>query len=250
MRAQITLTSSESKRLIAKGVAALPSIQKALKNYTIILAGGTTNAFIAEELLGQTIEKKSTYSVGIITEGKTGISTEEGRINPYVITKGKTREKDYHWKAYLEEMAPGDIFIKGGNAIDHTGLTAVLSSNALGGTIGAAWGPVMKRGVELIVAIGLEKLIPDVRAAVELLAVCPADKAIGNRATLMPMMGATAVTEITSLKILYGIEATCIASGGIAGSEGSVTLILTGTEEKIGQAFADILALKGEPQVS
>ncbi|MFA5536042.1 MAG: hypothetical protein WDA53_02615 [Bacillota bacterium] len=250
MRAQITLTSSESKRLIAKGVTALPNIQQALREHTIILAGGTTNAFIAEELLGQTIEKKSTYSVGIITEGKTGVSIEEGRINPYVITKGKAREKSFHWKDYLPEMVPGDIFIKGGNAIDHTGLAAVLASNAMGGTIGIAWGPVMQRGIELIVPIGLEKLVPDVRAAVEFLAARPADEAIGNRATLMPMLGATVVTEITALKVLYNVETTCIAAGGVAGSEGAVTLVLAGEEQNVRQALAAILAIKGEPPVS
>ena len=52
MTVEVTLTPSESKRLIARGVKALPSVQHALKNNTIILAGGTTNAFIAEELLG------------------------------------------------------------------------------------------------------------------------------------------------------------------------------------------------------
>src|SRR5680860_926890 len=101
MRAQITLTSSESKRLIAKGVKALPSIQKALNNHTIILSGGTTNGFLVEELLDQPIEKKSTYTVGIVTGGKTGVSSEEERIPPYVITKGKAKERAFHWKEYL-----------------------------------------------------------------------------------------------------------------------------------------------------
>lgn len=58
MRVQVTLTPSESKRLIAKGVVKLPSIQNALENHTIILAGGTTNGFLVEEFLGETLDKK------------------------------------------------------------------------------------------------------------------------------------------------------------------------------------------------
>ena len=154
MRAQITLTSSESKRLIAKGVKVLPSVQKALKDHHIILSGGTTNGFLVEELLGETLEKKSTYTVGIITNGKTGLTPAEGRIPPFVICKGKAKERDFHWKSYLPELMPGDVFIKGGNAVDHTGLAAVLSSDNMGGTIGAAWGPLMQRGIEIVVQIG------------------------------------------------------------------------------------------------
>lgn len=249
MRALITLTPSESKRLIAKGVAALPIIKNALKNHTIIVAGGTTNAFLLEELLGESIDKKSTYTVGIVTEGKTGVTNEEGRIHPFVITKGKAREKEFRWKSYLTEIGPGDIFIKGGNAVDHTGLAAVLSSDSMGGTIGTAWGPVMQRGVELIVPIGLEKLVPDVREAVEFLSGHPIDMAFGDKIGLMPMLGATVVTEITSIEALYDVKAKCIASGGVDGSEGAVVLILDGEEAKVKKAFEELKSIKGELQV-
>lgn len=82
MRAQITLNPSKSKRLIAKGVVALPNVIKALKDHTIILAGGTTNGFIAEELLGIHFEKPSYYTIGIIAGGKPGLSMEQDRIPP------------------------------------------------------------------------------------------------------------------------------------------------------------------------
>lgn len=250
MRAQITLTSSESKRLIAKGVKALPSIQKALRDYHIILSGGTTNGFLAEELLGETLERKSTYTVGIITNGKPGLTPAEDRIPPFVIHKGKAKERDFHWKSYLAELEPGDVFIKGGNAIDHTGLAAVLASDNMGGTIGAAWGPVMQRGIELVVPIGLEKLVPDVREAVEFMAGHPTDEAIGNKVRLMPMLGATVITEITALEILYKVKAKCIAAGGVNGSEGAVVLVIDGEENEVRKALDGIISLKGEPQVS
>lgn len=249
MRAQFTLTSSESKRLIAKGVKALPSIQKALSDHTIILAGGTTNGFLVEEILGESIEEKSTYTVGIVTDGKTGVSKEENRIHPYVISKGKSLAKEIHWKEYLPQIKPGDVFIKGGNAVDHTGLAAVLVSNPMGGTIGAAQGPLYARGIELVVPIGLEKLVPDVREAVEFMSVAPVDEALGDKVALIPMLGATVVTEITALETLFKVKAKCIGAGGVTGSEGAVILVIDGTETEVQKALEEIRALKGEPQV-
>lgn len=249
MRIQITLTSSESKRLIAKGVKALPSVQKALIDKHIIVAGGTTNAFVLSELLGECIDKKSRYAIGIITNGETGETNTDDRIPPFVIENGKAMDRDFHWKSYLTELKNGDIFIKGGNAVDHTGLAAVLASNDMGGTIGAAWGPLMQRGIELIVPIGLEKLIPDVREAVEFLAGHSVDEAIGYKVGLMPMLGAKVVTEITALEVLYQVKAKCIAAGGVYGSEGAVVLAVEGEEEQVKKAMESIKALKGEPQV-
>ncbi|MEA5085266.1 MAG: hypothetical protein VB018_14125 [Lachnospiraceae bacterium] len=249
MRAQITFTSSESKRLIARGVKALPSVQNALKKHHIIIAGGTTNAFIVEELIGEPVEKKSTYTVGIITNGETGVTAAEDRKPPFVITKGVTEGRDVHWKEFLPEIENGDVFIKGGNAVDHTGLAAVLASDSMGGTIGAAWGPLMQRGIEIVVPIGLEKLIPDVREAVEFMAGHKIDQAIGDKVGLMPILGATVVTEITALETLYNVKAKCIASGGVDGSEGSVVIVIDGDEKEVKIALEDIVSLKGEPQV-
>lgn len=249
MRAQITLTPSESKRLIAKGVLALPVMQKALAEHTIILAGGTTNAFLAEEILGIKIEEKSSYTVGIVTEGKTGVSKEETRIHPYIISKGKPLGSEVHWKEYLPKLEPGDVFIKGGNAVDHTGLAAVAASNLSGGTIGAAAGSLNVRGIELIVPIGLEKLVPDVREAVEFMAGHRPDEAIGDTIGLIPMLGATVVTEITALETLYPVKAKCLAAGGVNGSEGAVILVIDGEEDTVKNALEQIHSIKGEPAV-
>ena len=44
MKKQTVLTVAESKRLIAKGVAALPEIQNAMQEGMVVVATGTTNA--------------------------------------------------------------------------------------------------------------------------------------------------------------------------------------------------------------
>jgi len=103
--------------------------------------------------------------------------------------------------------------------------------------------------VELIVPIGLEKLIPDVRGAVEFLASGLADEAIGDRVGLVPMLGAKVVTEITALETLYRVTAKCIAAGGVGGSEGAVTLVIDGEAPEVEKALKDIKSFKGEPAV-
>lgn len=248
MKALITLTPSESKRLIAKGVTALPSVQNALENHTIIVAGGTSNAFVAEELLGIQIEDKTGYTMGIVTKGELGISSSSKKKAPYVISEGQALE--ISWKEYLPKLQVGDVFIKGGSALDHTGLAAVLVSDSMGGTIGATQGILYARGIELIVPIGLEKLIPDVRAAVEFMTKSPLDASFGHKAGLVPMIGATVVTELTALETLYDLEARGIAAGGVDGSEGAVIIAIEGIEEEVQRAIRDIRAFKGEPQVT
>ena len=53
MKRQVVLTVAESKRLIAKGVAALPEVMQAMEERTVVVATGTTNAYVLEELWGK-----------------------------------------------------------------------------------------------------------------------------------------------------------------------------------------------------
>ena len=46
MKKQFVLTVAESKRLIAKGVAALPQVQRAMKEGIVAVAPGTTNGYV------------------------------------------------------------------------------------------------------------------------------------------------------------------------------------------------------------
>jgi hypothetical protein len=52
MRAQITLAVNEGKRIIAKAVAAMPLVRRALEGGKIFLKGGSTTSAICEELVG------------------------------------------------------------------------------------------------------------------------------------------------------------------------------------------------------
>ena len=57
MRAVFSVTPWESKRLIGRAVQHLPEVQYALDQSQIIIAHGSTNVYVAEEVLGYCPER-------------------------------------------------------------------------------------------------------------------------------------------------------------------------------------------------
>ena len=55
VQAEVVLTVSEGKRLIARGIAQMPIVKKALKDGMVIVCKGTTTTYVAEELSGMKI---------------------------------------------------------------------------------------------------------------------------------------------------------------------------------------------------
>ena len=149
----------------------------------------------------------------------------------------------------LKEFEGGDVFIKGANAVDPEGNAGVIMANGMGGTIGGAIGVVMSRGAHLIVPVGLEKMVASIKAASQKAGIKRLKYPSGGTVGLMPIMGGTVVTEIEALRILTGVEATHMASGGIGGSEGSVVLIVEGPDKRVRAAFELWESIKGEPPV-
>ncbi|MBT9157983.1 MAG: hypothetical protein DDT36_00972 [Firmicutes bacterium] len=238
------LTPAASKRLIAKGVAALPEVQYALKHGKIIVAGGTTNAYIAEELSGRTIEK-CRYTAGIVIDSAWGVTPADGRITPLVLDKGEVSTRP--WLEVLGEFARGDVFVKGGNALDPEGIVGVLVSAKNGGTIGTAFGQIVSLGAHLIIPIGLEKLIPSVIDAANTLGQLEIDECSGLPCGLFPVVYGTVITEIEAIQALYGLEAVHVHSGGVGGSEGAVGLVAFGDSNATRHLMQDIETLKNEP---
>lgn len=48
---QFVVTPSAGKRLIAKALTMHPAVLEALKNGTVVVVAGTTNGYVAEEIL-------------------------------------------------------------------------------------------------------------------------------------------------------------------------------------------------------
>ena len=244
----VSLTVAESKRLIAKGVAALPEVQQAMKSGRIVIARGSTNAFVAEEVLGRTIEAKANYAAGLIAEGRLGINGRRQMMEPYAIRDGQPVPLSI--PEILKEFKASDVFIKGANAIDLNGYAGVLLGGEESGTIGMALPTVTARGSHLIVPAGLEKLIPSVIEAANRCGLNRYKYGTGTRVGFMPVVTGKVVTEIQALEVLTGVSAFHVSSGGIAGSEGGVVLVLEGSEDEVDRAWQLVSSIKGEAPVA
>jgi hypothetical protein len=243
----IALTPSESKRLLAKAVAALPEVKLALEQGIVIIARGTTNAFVAEELTGNKMSHKSNYAAGFIVDGELSSTTVDKLMPVVVLRKGK--RVDTAPDVALREFGEKDVSIKGANAIDADGNVAVAAAGPESGTIGGILPTVLARHSYLIVPVGLEKMVPSVPEACRAAGILHFKYSTGLPVALVPMPGALAVTEIQAFEVLTDVKAVAVAAGGIAGSEGTTVLSLTGKEEQIENAMSLVRSIKGEPTV-
>ena len=243
--ALVALTPSESKRLLAKAVASMPEVRRAMYQGIIIVAKGTTDAFVAEELLGSQFNKGE-YTAGVVTGGAPRVNVAT-LPKPYVLRKGKA--EDISISEALKEFGPEDVFIKGANAVDMAGNAGILVTSNVAGTIGAALPVVTPRGSHLIMPVGLEKLIPSVPEAARKCGISRFKYATGSSPGMVPVVSGEVVTEVQALAVLCRVRATHVASGGVGGSEGTVVLVLEGGDDSVQRAFALVQSIKGEPRV-
>jgi len=247
IRALVSLTPAESKRLIAKGVAALPEVRQALKQGIVLIARGTTNAFVVEELTGDKIEPKYRYASGIIVDGELCTTPADTWVKPIVLRCGKP--DDTPAADALQEFGEEDVSIKGASAIDPEGNAGVLTAGAESGTIGRILPIVLARHSYLIVPVGLEKLIPSVAQAARASGIFHFKYSTGLPVALVSVPNALVVTEVQAFQVLTGVKVVPVAAGGIGGSEGTVVLSLEGSAAQIEEALSLVKSIKGEPPV-
>ncbi len=243
----MVFTPAESKRLIAKAVVAMAPVKRALERGRVCVAGGTSDAYVVEEILGKPI-RKEVYAKGNITHGLLCSTRRSDEwIKPQAFVNGVPVDRSVD--EVLKEFDANDVFVKGANAVDPQGNAGILMGSPTGGTIGGALGILMARGAHLVMPVGLEKLIPSVPAAVGKCGLKRLRYPDGATVGFMPVVGATVVTEIQALRILTGVQATHVASGGIGGSEGSVVLVVEGPDRQVRAAFSLWESIKGEPAI-
>jgi hypothetical protein len=154
----------------------------------------------------------------------------------------------------LSSSSADDVFIKGANAIDRLGHVGILNADPTGGTIGQALPIINARGSRLIVPVGLEKMIPSVAEAARRLGIERLTHGLpgpgGEAKTgMVPLINADVVTEIVALRILAGVTATHVASGGVNGAEGSAGFVIEGSAPAVERALTLIKNIKGEPNL-
>ncbi len=256
MAMQITLTPAESKALIAKSLLKLEFFENALKNGVVVVHPSSTTYFLYRELTGKYPDRSWVCGV-IVREGacinretleelvKVGATENIARFNQFwVFRKGKLVETP-PISELLEMLGEGDVYVKTGNALDSKGNVGVLVGAPDGkGTVGRFYEKSKEKGFKVLIPIGLEKLVPSVDVASEVADPQKVKYSMGMPLKLFKLKGHV-VTEVEAIELLVGARAIPIASGGLSGAEGSVTLFVDGTEDRLEKLRDIILKIKG-----
>jgi 6-phosphogluconate dehydrogenase (decarboxylating) len=243
------------KRLIAKTIANHPAVRKALRNGTVVIVAGTTNGYVAEEIL-KTHSIAGDFSRKHFFRGlnlppkmpltKEGRLADESSFPGDVVISGGVWQRGKTIADVADSLREGDVIIKGANALNlQLKQAAVLVGHPKAGTIGVALPAIVGRRVRLIIPVGLEKRVDaDLN---QLAAKLNAPGAGGYR--LMPMQGEV-FTELDALRALTAADVELVGAGGVCGAEGSCLIAVTGEPEQ--EEFAEQIfgSLVDEPQFS
>lgn len=237
---QFFITPSAGKQLIAKSFLHIPEIQTALKRRTIVIIAGTTNGFIAEELLkcigmADGFSRDGFYRGITLPPNFKGEKPTGAFPGDVVIEKGKWIPGKTIFDA-LDQLDKGDIILKGANALDLVNRKAgVLIGHPRGGTTQPVITAVIGKRAVLYIPVGLEKRVCGDLDTIA--SVVNSPNATGPR--LMPLAG-NIITELDAIRIMTGCRAELIAAGGICGAEGGCYIAVSGSEEQLSNA-ADII---------
>jgi len=258
MLAQIVLTPAESKKLIAKAIARLASEQTAAQDGIIALHPSSSTYFLVEEITGS--KPKTNYWVcGVVTPRGmcvemamvlvSGLTPAEESADPgelqgtWVIERGMLGSQET-LSSILYRMTASDIYVKGVNALDSEGNVGILFG--LEGSMGYIQAARKKRNYTIIYPAGMEKLIPiPVKKAAKEAKLTQYESGMGMPVGLYPCPPGVTVTEVQAIEILSGASAVPIASGGLGGAEGAITLVLKGKTHEVRKALDVVEQSKG-----
>jgi hypothetical protein len=258
MLAQIVLTPAESKKLIAKAIARLDAVQQAAKNGIVALHPSSSTYFIVEEITGS--KPKTNYWVcGVVTPRGmcvemamvlgAGLTPDEESADPgdlqgtWVIEKGQLGGEE-KLSSLLYRMTPSDVYVKGVNALDREGNVGILFG--LAGSMGYIQAARKKRKFTIVYPAGLEKLIPiPVKEAAKEAKLNRYESGMGMPVGLFPCPTGVTVNVVRAIEILSRASAIPIASGGLGGAEGAITLVLKGKTDEVKTALDFVEQSKG-----
>ncbi len=234
---QAMLIPETGKKLIAKATAVHPAIKKALKSGTVAIIGGTTNGYVAKEIL-KSIGQEEGFSREGFFRGVTvprhvpvdasGRRPEDKAFpGDVIIVNGKWLKGKTIFDA-VDNMKDGDVVVKGANAVDMVNRHAgILIGHPKGGTVIAALQASIGRRVKMLIPVGLEKRVYGNLDALAEKINAPGQKGL----RLFPVTGEI-ITEIDAIYMLAGAKAQLFSAGGVCGAEGAVWLAVCGTAEQ------------------
>ncbi|MFH1680040.1 MAG: hypothetical protein ABIH26_05275 [Candidatus Eisenbacteria bacterium] len=249
---QFVLTPAAGKRLIGKGIAVHPAIESALKKGTIVIVAGTTNGYVAEEVLSRIGQaggfSRQKFFRGVTVppargEGASAPAAGQAEFPGDVVIVSGARQVGKTIFDVADDLREGDVVLKGANALDlGRRRAAIFVLHPKAGTIGAAVQAAVGRRVRLILPVGVEK-----RVAGDLDAIAARLNAPGSRGPCLFPVPGEVFTEIDAIALLTGAAAEITGAGGIGGAEGSVWLGVDGTPEETDTAEKLLESVAAEP---
>ncbi|MEA3401186.1 MAG: hypothetical protein U9R79_08095 [Armatimonadota bacterium] len=242
-----SLTVAEGKRLIGKGVAAMPCVRRAMEGGIVVVTRSTTSGYVLEELLGEEIDRCR------FVTGRTLPSAHPERGDmlsanlPEMVFRNGRLDESADPDTIVDELKAGDVVIKSANALDYErGVVGVLIGAPSGGTVGKYLGLCHGRHVHFVAPCGLEKQV------VGNLLEASARLSEGGELLEGPslwVIPAQMCTELEAIRLLTGAEAMQIAAGGVMGAEGATWITAMGSAEQIERVQAVVEDVRGEPEM-
>jgi len=239
--ANVNLTVAEGKRLIAKGIANHPQIKELLKKGTIIITSGTTNTYIAEELANLSAPRGSFVTGHITPQNKGNISEGLPRTSNIIIVDGEI--SDISPDEAMNNAKKEDVVFKGANLLNYEKKQA---ATCIGSATGGTMALIQKTEAHVIIPIGLEKeTFGDLYAYEKLFSDCPKSITPAPR-IWVHSKDSEIFTEIEAIKTIATVNIVPYASGGIAGREGGMSLIVYGKQHEVQKVIDFIASVQGE----
>lgn len=158
------------------------------------------------------------------------LTAGSSKVGPHsiLIEGGRVKAIDVSWDEAVSTLQADDVFITGANVIDAFGNAAIAAGVKGGGFPGRSLSSIYSEGVNVIIAVGIEKMVSgDLRALFPKVGRKCVDLSYGTAVGLTPLFG-TIFTEIDAIKVLARVECFTVAKGGICGMEGGSTVVVEG----------------------
>ena len=238
------LTVSESKRLIAKGIAANKDVKDRLENGIVIITLGTTNTYLAEELAGLSAPRGSFVTGRIFPSSKEDFARGMKRQSEIVLMKGKPADISY--ADALARMNAKDIVFKGANMVNYAKRQAAVCVGAPdGGTVAKLRKYTDEGKGRWIVPVGLEK--ETTQDLFEIQKITNGDIQRGKGTVRLNVTQGNIYTEIEAMKEFADVDVHVTAKGGVDVAEVGVSLLICGTKAEVEKADNIVKQLQGEP---
>ncbi|PKN72770.1 MAG: hypothetical protein CVU52_07660, partial [Deltaproteobacteria bacterium HGW-Deltaproteobacteria-10] len=124
---QYLLTPAAGKRLIGKALTRHHAILNSMKGGTVVIIAGTTNGYVAEEVLlslGQAADfRRERFFRGVVMPparptGPSGMLPDESSFPGDVVIKDGIWQKGKTIFDVVADLKEGDVILKGANAVD------------------------------------------------------------------------------------------------------------------------------------